>query len=115
MLSADMQDPVVASTDGSHLVEIGWTLIACCGGIAKYLSETAKGNRPFRAGELLAKAFVSAFSGLTAGHAMLTITDNKDFVFIAVALGGWMGADFLDFLWPLLKKKWNGSGGPSAA
>jgi len=87
-------------TDGiPHAAEILWTLIAIAGGIAKYLHDMSKNNRPFKWVNLIAKAFISGFSGWTSAHVAMFVNSDPNFILVMCAMGGWMGADGIEFLW----------------
>lgn len=80
-------------------VEFIWIVIAASGGIAKYLYEMQRSKRPFKIIELVAKAFIAGFSGWVFAHVAVMLNDSVDFQLIMCAIGGWMGADGLDFVW----------------
>lgn len=99
-------DPTTAfHGEGSHLAEILWSFIAFLGGVAKYLHDTMKNKSPFSLFHMLAKAFVSAFSGWTMAHVALSMDLSTDWIFVFTGMGGWLGADGLEILVSYLKKK----------
>lgn len=91
---------------GGHIAELLWSLVAFTGGVAKYLYEMNKNKSPFKLFELLAKAFVSGFSGWTAAHVAMSMNLGPDTILSIAAVSGWLGADMIEIIWKYLQKKY---------
>lgn len=87
-----------------HLV---WVLLACFGGIARYLymflRHRAKPNWPVMGAHML----VSAFAGYMVAS-MVALTESQ-WVYIAAGIGGYMGTEALDWLSRVLKTRFGGT------
>lgn len=85
--------------------ELIWSLVAIIGGVAKYVKMHLEGRKTFKLIDFLARVFVSGFSGYMFGHAMFLI--NSEWVIVASGIGGYMGAEALDYLVNIIKIRYN--------
>ncbi len=79
-------------------------LIAAIGGIAKHLSEYLKGST-FRIRQLIANTIVSGFSGYIFAEAAYQM--NPEWSHVAAGIGGYMGAQALDFVFYVIKERFD--------
>lgn len=81
-----------------------FVMIAAVGGIAKHMSEYLKGAK-FRIRQLLANTIVSGFSGYVFAEAAFQL--NPEWSHVSAGIGGYMGAQALDFVFLLVKERFN--------
>lgn len=84
-------------------VEVIWSLVAICGGVARYLSEYRQ-TRKFELGPFLANSAIAGFSG-----SMFMLLGNSlampyALVGVMAGVGGFMGVDAVNFLIEYLLK-----------
>jgi hypothetical protein len=89
----------------AHTFDLLSVLIGACGGAARYIHETYKNQRPFKFLELIAKAFLSSFVGLSAGHLSPSWKLDFNTIFVFTSLFAWMGAEGAELMIQWIKKK----------
>lgn len=81
-----------------------FVIIAAVGGVAKHLSEYLKGST-FRMRQLIANTIVSGFSGYVFAEAAYQL--NPEWSHVAAGVGGYMGAQALDFVFYVIKERFD--------
>mgnify|MGYP003436553482 FL=1 len=79
-------------------------VIACIGGIAKYLQGYLKG-RKFSLAHLLASCFVSGFSGFIFALFGKAMNLPADYLYVTAGVGGFMGSSAIDLVAESIKRK----------
>lgn len=81
-----------------------WFIIAGIGGAARYLQDCLKGNR-FHFGMFIGNVCLSGFSGLMFALFGKTMSLPQDWHFVLAGVGGFMGANALEFITVAVKAK----------
>lgn len=86
--------------------EMIWVVVAVAGGVAKYMNTLLTSDAPtFEFIRFLARLTVGAFSGYMFARAAHTINPSWD-VF-AAGIGGWLGADGMEYAALIIKSRVN--------
>lgn len=90
--------------------EIIWVAIATAGGVARYLNILLVEKTPeFQVLRLIARAVIGGFSGYMFAQFSNTFINSSWDVF-AAGIGGWLGADGIDYLAQRLKGRIESNG-----
>lgn len=88
-------------------VHLLWIMLACFGGIARYLYMFLRHRSIPRWHVMAAHMTVSAFAGYMLAS-MVFLTESQ-WVYIAAGIGGYMGTEALDWLSRVLQTRFGGS------
>lgn len=99
-------NPEAFKTEGTdNALDMLFVILGGAGGVARYLHEMIGNKKPFRFFELLAKAFISGFVGLSAGHLAASWALDFDTMFVFTSTAGWLGADSTELFIRWIQKK----------
>lgn len=93
--------------------EVVWTIIAVAGGVAKHLSGAVARKEPWRPLILIAKAFISAFSGYMFAKTCTLLVSSQDWSTVAAGVGGYLGTEGVEYIVTIFRAKLDGKSGPS--
>lgn len=87
-------------------VEGAWSIVAFCGGVARYLFNWMKlpQGSPFGACRMLATGAAAGFTGLMTGS-VVVLMGHPTWALVAAGIGGFMGTESMELLFDIAKRR----------